>query len=338
MATRKGFTLIELLVVIAIIGVLISLLLPAVQKARAAAQRLRCSNNLKQLGIALHHYHETEKSLPPGMEEKKGPHYPTVAAALYRWSAQSRLLPYLEQENVSRMIDLNNPLFIDYFFTVAPQNVEGVSQLIKVFLCPSDWGTPFVPIDPNQDYPRFGPTNYMACIGSGKNGGARINADGVCYASSRVRLAEITDGTSNTALMSESVLGAGGPPLLNQAPSTNEVPLVYAWIGSTKPLTPSICQKTELWNTNANSKWADSEVYCTLYDHGYPPNAPTWDCVTADYFSLEGYSWRAARSKHQGGVNLLHCDGSVRFVSDSVHLAAWQGIGSRNGGEALGNY
>ncbi len=338
MTKRRAFTLIELLVVIAIIGVLISLLLPAVQKVRAAALRIKCANNMKQLGIALSHYHDVEKAFPPGMEEKKGIQYPGVAAELYRWSMQSRLLPYIEQQNLSKIIDLGNPLFIDYQYTVAPQNVHGVSQSISVFLCPADWALPFVPIDPNQTDPKFGPCNYMASIGSGAKGGARINADGVCYASSRVRIAEITDGTSNTAIMSESVLGSGGAPLLNNAPGPSQIPLVYAWIGSSMPLTTNMCEQAKVWNTNGNSKWADSEVYCTLYDHFYPPNAATWDCVTADYFTLAGFSWRTARSKHPGGVNLLLCDGSVRFVANSVNLKTWTALGSRNGGETFGDF
>jgi prepilin-type processing-associated H-X9-DG protein len=326
------------LVVIAIIGVLISLLLPAVQKVRSTAQRIKCANNLKQIGIALHHYHDTEKSLPPGMEEKKGPNWPSVPSVLYRWSAQSRLLPYIEQENITKSIDLNNPLFVDFWYSVAPANIDGVSQVIKTFICPSDWGTPFVPIDPGQENPKFGPINYMASIGSGANGGARINADGVCYASSRIRFADITDGTSSTALMSESLLGAGGAAIVNQTPAATEIPLIYGQVTQQEPLTAAKCQGVTVWNTNGNSKWADSEVYCTLYDHFYPPNASTWDCVTVDYFTLEGYSWRAARSKHARGVNLLLCDGSVRFVGDSVNLHTWQALGSRHGGELLGDY
>jgi prepilin-type N-terminal cleavage/methylation domain-containing protein/prepilin-type processing-associated H-X9-DG protein len=335
MTTRKAFTLIELLVVIAIIGVLISLLLPAVQKVRAAAQRVKCGNNLKQLGIALNHYHDTAKSLPPGSEEKKGPKYPSVSPSLYRWSAQARILPYIEQENVARIIDLNNPLFIDFAYTVAPENIAGVSQTLNTFLCPSDWGTPFIPIDPGAADPKYGPINYLMSIGNGANGGARINANGVCFASSRIRLTDIRDGTSNTALMSEGVLGAGGPVLVNDPPGKLEIPQVYGTVVMNQPLTPSICQSVQMWNTNGNSKWADSEVYCSLYDHFYPPNAANWDCVTEGYFTLEGYSWRAARSKHPGGVNLLLCDGSVRFVSNGVDLASWQALGSRQGGEVV---
>jgi prepilin-type processing-associated H-X9-DG protein len=109
-------------------------------------------------------------------------------------------------------------------------------------------------------------------------------------------------------------------------------------MSTNKPLAASACDNASFWYTNANSKWADGEVYCTLYDHGYTPNSAKWDCVFADYLSTQGYSWRAARSKHPGGVNLLLVDGSARFVSDSVNPATWRALGSRNGGEVVGDY
>jgi prepilin-type N-terminal cleavage/methylation domain-containing protein/prepilin-type processing-associated H-X9-DG protein len=339
MALRKGFTLIELLVVIAIVGVLTSLLLPAVQKARGAAQRVKCANNLKQLGVAMHHYHDTQGAFPPGLEAKKGPKYPLVDPNLYRWSAHARLLPYLELTTLASTLDLANPLFLDDSLRVASNNVFGVSQVPSVFLCPSDWGTPFVPIIAGQDDPKFGPVNYAACVGSGANGGAQLNADGVCFASSRVRLAEVTDGASNTALMSETLLGLGGSPLFNNnPPGSSQIPFVYAWLSMDKPLGPNDCQTPLFWNTNASSKWADGEFYCTLYNHAYPPNAATWDCVASDAYSLNAHAWRAARSKHSGGVNLLLVDGSVRFVANGVSLAAWRALGSRNGGEVPADY
>ncbi len=327
MRTRRGFTLIELLVVVGIIAVLIALLLPAVQMVREAVNRAKCANNLKQLGLALHHYHDVHGSFPPAVLDGGDPY------SLYRWSAHTRLLPYIEQANLYNSLNLNQPLFLKPSLNVDPANVPGVSQVVPVFLCPSDWGTPFVRVPSNPDTgATFGPTNYMACVGSGVNGGLRTNADGVIYANSMVRFADVRDGTSTTALMSESLLGLGGQNALSRTPTPQEVPRVYAYTYTDQPVTPEDCAEVQQWQVNANSKWADGQSYCTLYDHFYPPNAAAWDCVTGVA------SWRAARSRHTGGVNLLLVDGSVRFVYNGVNLDTWHALGSRAGGEVVGDY
>jgi prepilin-type processing-associated H-X9-DG protein len=328
--------LIELLVVIAILGIMMALLLPAVQKVREAANRAKCTSNLKQLGLAMHHYHDVLGSFPPGVEQKVGPDYQDLPPNLFRWSAHTKLLPYLEQGNIYNSLDLRNPLFVDSGLDVAPQNVLGISQTLSIFLCPSDWGTPFVPIsiapgDQRDSGLKFGPTNYVACVGSGANSGSRTNADGICFIDSKIRIGDITDGCSNTALMSEGLLGMGGDDLL-KAPTPSQIPRVYGYYWNAKPLDPNVCANVGLWDTNGQSKWADGEVYCTLYDHGYAPNSPLWDCISV------GYSWKAARSNHPGGVNLLLVDGSVRFVANGVDLATWQALGSRAGREVLGDF
>jgi prepilin-type N-terminal cleavage/methylation domain-containing protein/prepilin-type processing-associated H-X9-DG protein len=331
---KQGFTLVELLVVIAILALLAGMLLPAVQRVREAANRIKCANNLKQLGVALHHYHDVQQSFPAGYEKKVVPNHLDVPADLFRWSAHAKLTPYLEQATIYNSLDLANPLFLDRSLSVDVRNVLGVSQKIDVFLCPSDNGTPFVPIAPPHEHRTFGPTNYAACIGSGGNGGPRENADGIVFINSRVRIADIHDGTSNTALMSETLLGLGGPDL-RSPPNEQESPLVYRWIPSSARMGVGLCQSTDSrywWETDGSGKWADGDVYCTLYDHGYPPNAPQWDCISSDH------NWRAARSRHGGGVNLLLADGSVRFVSNLVDLSTWHALGSRAGNEVLGDF
>jgi prepilin-type N-terminal cleavage/methylation domain-containing protein/prepilin-type processing-associated H-X9-DG protein len=332
---RRGFTLIELLVAIACIALLIGLLLPAIQRAREAANRIQCANNLKQLGIAMHHYHDVHKSFPAGYEKKVSPSHPDVSAYLFRWSAHAKLTPFLEQTTIYNALDLANPLFLDPDRSVDPRNVLGVSQRLPVFLCPSDDGTPFVPIAPPPEDRKFGPTNYAGCIGSGGNGSPRENADGIVFINSRVRIADIIDGTSHTALMSETLLGLGGSSL-SSPPSPRETPLVYLFRTERAAMSPEVCApKAEdgyLWHTDGSSKWADGEVYCTLYDHGYPPNSPLWDCISLDH------NWRAARSRHPGGVNLLLADGSVRFVSNQVELSTWHALGSRAGREVVGDF
>jgi prepilin-type processing-associated H-X9-DG protein len=323
-----------LLVVLAIIGALAGLLLPAVQRVREVANRMKCASNLKQLGIAMHHYHDAEGVFPPGAEERVDPDHPS-ASVYFRWSALSRLLPYLEQANTFNSLDLTNPLFISNYpaVEIAQNNIPGVSQNISIFLCPSDRGMPFVPIQPPAEDPKFGPTNYAGCIGSGANGGPRENADGIFFTNSQVRIADILDGTSNTALMSESLMGPGGDFLTTAPPlGSPQRSLVYGYIPANGPVSADVCRGVQWWKTDRNSKWADSEVYCTLYDHGYPPNSPEWDCISKDS------NWRAARSRHPGGVNLLLADGSVRFVADTVDLATWHALGSRAGSEPLGDF
>jgi prepilin-type N-terminal cleavage/methylation domain-containing protein/prepilin-type processing-associated H-X9-DG protein len=337
MKSRQGFTLIELLVVIAIIGILIALLLPAVQKVREAANRTKCSNNLKQLGLAMHNYHDTEGSFPPCYDKKvsSDPNYINVPSFLFRWSPLAKITPYIEQDNLYHTLDLTIPLYIDTKLDVSPPNVFGVAQQIKIYVCPSD-------PQPAPINPAFGPNDYVACFGSGLNQGSHDPnnkvppPDGIFYTGSRTRIADITDGTSNTALMSESLQGPGGPAPSGPLPVGSPLrQVLYASFSST-PMTELVCQppdpSTLTWATDRDSKWADGDVYCSIYDHYRTPNSSVWDCIAGTY------SWRAARSGHAGGVNLLLADGSVRFVPNSVNPDTWHALGSRNGSEVLGDY
>jgi prepilin-type N-terminal cleavage/methylation domain-containing protein/prepilin-type processing-associated H-X9-DG protein len=316
---RTAFTLIELLVVIAIIAILIGLLLPAVQKVREAAARARCLNNLKQIGLALHSYHDSNQAFPSGYLNQSSSQFPNVPPFLFRWSALAEVTPYLEQSNLYRSLDLTIPLYQNPAGAVFPVNAPGVASKVPLFLCPSDSG--------QASDPLFGPTNYVGCLGSGANGGSRSPGDGIFYNNSRTRIADVTDGTSNTALMSEQILGPGGP-----APSSAQVDvrLHYGSVGKKVPVTDALCQGVTTWNTDRGARWADGEVQYSLYDHHYPPNAPQWDCIALEF------SFKPPRSRHPNGVNLLLADGSGRFVSSAVNLAAWQALGSRAGGEVPG--
>src|SRR5947199_2403514 len=217
--SRRAFTLIELLVVIAIISVLIGLLLPAVQKVGEAANRTSCTNNLKQIGLALHHYHDVFKRLPYG----KSPVYgnPPGAPVYARWSTHSQILPYLEQDNLYRNInfqfppetpDMSTPDMPDYMLpwqNPGRVNAAACRTQLPVFLCPSD------PTDVSADWP--GQTNYAGNQGtaflcdlcesqpSTMDPGQRPN--GVFYFMSKVRLTDLVDGTSQTALFSEKLRG-----------------------------------------------------------------------------------------------------------------------------------
>jgi prepilin-type N-terminal cleavage/methylation domain-containing protein/prepilin-type processing-associated H-X9-DG protein len=320
MPQRRGFTLIELLVVIAIIAILIGLLVPAVQKVRSSAARIQCANNLHQFGLAAHMYHDEHGTFPSGYLNQTSSLYPNVPGFLFRWSALAELTPYIEQTNIYQSLDLTIPLYSDPAGDVFPVNQFGVSQHVALFLCPSDFATV---IDP-----RFGPTNYVACLGSGADGGSRNPSDGIFFNNSHIRIADIADGTSNTALMSEQILGPGGSPL-----STPSDPrLVYASVHARAPVDDTICSAATTFLTDRGARWADGEVQYGLYDHHYPPNAPQWDCIAIEF------SWKPARSRHTNGVNLLLADGSVHFLTDHVNAATWQALGSRAGGEVPGDY
>ncbi len=164
-ANRKGgFTLVELLVVIAIIGVLIAILLPAIQAARESARRTSCTNNLKQIGIAAHQFHDARGTFPVGAEAREYPAMKSLQWTFYRWSSLAHLTPYLEETNAFNALDLSVPLYVGTSGAVFSQNIVGVALVVPLFLCPSDEG--------QLVSPSFGPTNYAACAGTGVNGGS----------------------------------------------------------------------------------------------------------------------------------------------------------------------
>jgi prepilin-type processing-associated H-X9-DG protein len=146
------------------------------------------------------------------------------------------------------------------------------------------------------------------------------------YNGSRTRFADISDGASNTAMLSESLIGPNTGPVTTLPADASARERVYAWTQGGGAM-PNNCTSPVEYRSDRNTRWADGDAYETLYDHGLAPNSATVDCISTSA------NWKAARSKHTGGANLLRADGSVRFVQNTIDLTVWQGVGSRNGGE-----
>ena len=332
----RAFTLVELLVVIAILGILIALLLPAVQAAREAARRMSCSNNLKQIVLAMHNFHDSYKGFPVGSPSKSCPGYTQIPAWQYRWSPLAMLTPYMEQYNVYESLNLDVPLYGHtgvYYGPgegVHPDNQESVRQAITFFSCPSDKA--------QQVQPEFGPTNYLPCWGRSEptpSGTAAFDTDGVFNSDYPVRFADITDGTSNTAAFSESLLGPRGSSLMGYTLTDENKVLVMVQLWS-PPISEANCSVIgSPASAFRGARWVDGFVLYSAYYHWQPPNSEVPDCgVTKPIRAL----WIAARSRHPGGVNVAFSDGSVHFVSDTVDLQTWRALGSRNGGEVPGQF
>ncbi|HEY2837644.1 MAG TPA: DUF1559 domain-containing protein [Pirellulales bacterium] len=311
----RGFTLVELLVVVAIIGILIGLLLPAVQMARESSRRTSCANNLKQLGLALHGFAETHGCFPPG----RGGPPPLV------FSPQAFLLPYIEQSGLQSNLKFDSAptdLVIAGVSYSGATNRAAAAQSLPVLCCPSD------PADgrvPGLDY---GGTNYVASASSGANQGSLTDADGVFYLTSGVTFAKLVDGSSHTAAFSERQLGNGDT--ITDTP--NDGALFILELPNNLPVGPINCQTIGVgdWFSQRSGKWILGNYGNTIYNHYYAPNAIGWDCMNQP----QQMAQMTARSNHPGGVNLLCCDGSTRFVASAIDLVIWRALATRNGGES----
>lgn len=328
---RPAFTLVELLVVIAIIGILVALLLPAVQAAREAARRAECGNNLKQMVLATHNYMDSVRSVPPFSLP------PPVGAPGGNWSLQARILPYLEQSNLQGLIDFN----YNYSDIVhAPSHALVTQAQVPSYVCPSEVNArPRYPSSPTG-LTHF-PTTYAASLGTWFVWDPTTNrsGDGAFVVNQRINPGAYTDGMSNTVAFAEvkayqANVKPGTPNGPNDPPPASAA-AVAAYASGTV-------------STTGHTEWVDGKVHETGVTMVLTPNTEVFyssggvtydiDLISKAENSANTFPTYAAvtsRSYHPGQVVVSLMDGSVRTVSDSVDLFVWRAMGTRNGREAF---
>jgi type II secretory pathway pseudopilin PulG len=319
---------VEVLVVIAIIGVLIALLLPAVQKARESASRSRCTNNLRQIGIALHNYEGTLNLFPPAATYKPGQTFDS-------WSVPALILPFMEQTNLQNLIDFNK----------SPDLQPDVGKVrIDIYVCPSESKDELIVNDDGQHWP----LNYAINEGTWfvYDPATRTGGDGAFAVDTPMAVRNLKDGLSNIMGMAEvkastQFLRESASPNTLDVPvpiSTDQV-ITYGTTGSSWFLDPD----------GGHTQWIDGNVAQTGFTTVFKPNTPVpytdsggithdVDFVSKTEAAAPSpitYAAVTARSFHQGIVNVFMMDGSVRPISDRIDLSIWRALGTREGGETL---
>jgi prepilin-type N-terminal cleavage/methylation domain-containing protein len=333
---RNGFTLIELLVVIAIIAVLIGLLVPAVQKVRMAANRMSSQNNLKQISLAMHSHHDSTTSLPGGSG-------PVVNGSSQGFSALSQVLAHMEHENLRRLIDFSQPLYIGSgpSRTLNPVHRSAAGTVVKNFLCPGDGQNPIFTSYFNAS---LAGSSYAVNTGTGLGSFVTLSfpTDGLFWNGSSVRFADITDGTSNTVMLSQIVLGTGSDVTTSAGArpqgswerysanrSTGRSIINTAPGGLNPPLNDNDCGSATSWRGARGSSWIQPDIAATGFNAYLVPNSQNPDCFA------HGNGWYGARGFFSGGVCASMADGSVRFVSGSITPSSWRAMATRAGGESV---
>jgi prepilin-type N-terminal cleavage/methylation domain-containing protein/prepilin-type processing-associated H-X9-DG protein len=326
--TRRGFTLIELLVVIAIIAVLIALLLPAVQAAREAARRMQCTNNLKQLGLAMHNYHDSQGTFPIGRMGENYTYPAKITSNLNRRTWAFSILPYLEQGAIFQSTNFS------LSFSDAPNSTTLMTK-VAAFHCPTDPNTDSIEVGNTAAQRRegnyvvnWGNTHFNQLDTANGTGGVHWNYPdpfvgplgdtvrflGAPFSGNVSRSTSyIIDGTSNTLLMAEVIIGVDTPDnktLDIRGDIYNDDQNCTVFMGYTAP----------------NSKTPDQTGYCN-YPYGINPPCKAVNTKTPTF--------NASRSFHSGGVNALLADGSVRFFKSSISLPVWRALSTTGGAEVL---
>mgnify|MGYP001296138814 FL=1 len=327
----SGFTLVELLVVIAIIGVLIALLLPAIQAAREAARRMSCSNNLRQIALAMHNYESSNKKFPPSI---------FIGPNQYRWSAQSRILPYIEQNGIADNIDFNK----DYS-TVFLNGLLLKSLRVGSFICPNEVRDE-VRVDPATSTPTDYLLNYAVNCGVWKVYDPRdpSSSEGAFYPNSGLGTEDFSDGLSNTLMLAEV---RGWQPYYRDTNNATD---------SIANTPTEVCAlKSGTLRDSGHTEWIDGRVHQTGFTTTFTPNARVecenndidwtnhreigWEPASPAAYLAETvptYAAITARSYHNGDVvNTARMDGSVEPVRGEIDIFLWRALSTRSGGETL---
>jgi prepilin-type N-terminal cleavage/methylation domain-containing protein/prepilin-type processing-associated H-X9-DG protein len=324
----RGFTLIELLVVIAIIGILIALLLPAVQQAREAARQTQCKNNLKQMGLAMHNYLDAHRRFPPSSV------LPLTRVSPAPWSVHARLLPYLEQTALHNLIDWS----VQWEFTVNPLVCR---TRVDVYQCPSEINDRARTTTAIIHYPLSYNVNqgtwFIFDPVSGQFG------DGAFHPNRAMKDADFRDGMSNTLCAAE---GKAYQPNLWDTMNPNT-------LGVPPPAAPAdlAAYYGGTFDSNGHTEWVEGDVHETGFTTTFTPNTVvpyTTGGVAYDIdvtslrdgesITLPTYAAVTARSYHTGTVNVLLMDGSVRNASNSIDRNIWRSLGTRAGNEVIGEF
>jgi prepilin-type N-terminal cleavage/methylation domain-containing protein/prepilin-type processing-associated H-X9-DG protein len=293
---RRAFTLIELLVVIAIITVLIGLLLPAVQKVRDAAARSSCQNNLKQIGLALQNYHDVNRQFPPGYASGVGPSGEDTGPG---WGWAAFILPYMEQQPLFSQVNPSVPI-------ESPQHAAVRTTIVKPYLCPSDTPPPQFQVGPasasgqlTSTTCQLAPASYTGNFGVGEPG---VDGDGVFFRNSRVRIGDITDGTSQTILSGERSYRYSQTTWVGTVTGTKAVP------SPGSPLPVEVDEPANYVLSHVGEMAAGA----------------------ARPFEINNYS-----SNHTGGAMFVFADGHVRFLTGDTDYSTLKALSTRNGGETI---
>ena len=319
--SRSAFTLVELLVVIAIIGILIGMLLPAVQQVREAARRTQCANSMRQIALASHNFESAHQ------------HFPSPAAgSLEGYSLIAHILPFVEQANLQSQLDFDQDLLQGFPWapSLNPFYVDVVNLQVPVLVCPSDDGDPLL----DENGQTWAGSNYFGNSGTA-TGFLYVTSqptDGVFWRGLEVTFGNLSDGSSNTALFTETRFGIRGDSTTDLIDAQTQMARVSGGAPGSISAEDLVAQTPTRYDGNRAGQWIRNLPYQGMINAFFQPNSPQPDVA------FHGDSMSAARSNHPGGVNLSRCDGSTTFVSDSVNLETWRNLFSRNDGQVLGDF